>query len=701
MPRISTWLFFIACLLAGLAWWLDQSPSTKPPTPPPAAEAPTAPPEPTPPSGAGKTPTTKSSTDTTPPLLRSEETSLLELNIEARQSNYYQAPPSSLVSFACYQTKSYPYANQLPADAKLLGHFQTDTEGRAQLRLPLPTNPKGSGFARNILLLVPQSPGWQSWPVSISISPYSQLPLSKKIIFAPGTVVSVRLIGANAENFSQHFRQYQLDLYQLTPDPKRLSQHYFPKPLPSTRSPLCAIPIDKKGRYRIFARCPDGVGLLDSISIDPQTPPAELTIVVEEFGIIEGQIQMPFGPPDFSWSVFAIATNLATTDKPDWNLLLQSPLSFPASWSKCSPDANGHFRLNGLAPGRYRLAYGSDYLNQDYGGWLQLDPIPTGSHPVDIPWPGILLQPHFVDSTTGHPIEPTSKLQFSLEKQATSPEAHAWKLQLQDTPNHGQGYFLFPGHRYHLLAWSPEYSAFETVLQDPMPSGVWNLPIELHPAIPGTLLWTGPEEQIHYSVLSVETRQLLYSTPEVSWTGSQFKMECQLPPGEYILRAAGRTNTDMHGGVGRFRSPYGVEEQRVQIAANQTTTIAMHPPLAAWLEIELQAEGQPNPSLQHAPPSFVPNNQDFFTLDVQHPYFFLRPTPDGQGIALIFQHWGGGSAVYSSAQLQPGKTAKALQSLPPGDYVLEVRVPGFPYQEVPLQLKAQQWTHTTIQLQAN
>ena len=163
-------------------------------------------------------------------------------------------------------------------------------------------------------------------------------------------------------------------------------------------------------------------------------------------------------------------------------------------------------------------------------------------------------------------------------------------------------------------------------------------------------------------------------------------MAVDLPPGRYLIAAEGRNSTGSHGEVWSSRTPYGKQEHWVEVTSEKTTSVRFDLPVSGWLQVDLQATGQPDPKLmqQEAP---------------RDPNFVLHNQTSGQATTLSFPKWVGGSVYMDSTHLAPGKKEGVLEVFSPGNYELEVRIPGFPLQRLPLTIQAKKWTTAKILLQ--
>lgn len=702
--------------MAGLAWWFDGKLGStfEPEVAPTAADGTLqegAAEQPADTASAGPTGSSMPSSDLerTPLPDRTVEASLpgfegatftTRLELKLRTAEYFRSPPAADLALELRYGTSEPGGGHATVESSvLLTTLQSDHDGNVTCEMTLPADEEGKPSSA-ILFVVPTTQGTQDVVHQIGLGKYTRLPLQRDLVMPPGAKVRVRAVGLKNPGLKRRLG-FPLTVRRIGSDLPPLTTYFQVETEDGEARSIATFPLQEEGRYQLVAHCEEGAGAVKSVQLDPASPPDEITILIGEYGHLSGQVVARHARPEQDLRVRAIADDVADTSAPpdpyrgvDWE--------FPPRWAEATVDADdGSFHITGLAPGSYRLAYLGSYVNSDLAGWFATDPVSTGTQDLDLDLNETLLVLDLQqDFDEGGIIHKTSTPEVLLEKLPTAADAYAYQVRSRQSEGLPHGYPLVPGNRYRLLVWSPGHPVVEKEFEAPASGGIWRMEIPLPSEPPGTLAWTGPSEEIRYRILSPE-----YGAEIKEWWrnwGKPDPMEFTLPPGRYLVRAEGTNETDLHHGeVGASRTPFCPQELWAEVRSGETTTLEFDPPRGGWLEIELDAIGQPDPPA-HATLDFPA----LHAWDIQGVYFHqgqanfvMHDLERGGARALTFQHYGGGSFFYEDTLLDPGLTMRPLEVFPPGKYELEVRVPGFPMQKREVLIEAERFTEVKIVLQ--
>jgi len=619
----------------------------------------------------------------------------LDLTLIVRTHKFYRAPPAAGVELEILYKSPVDYQSVQPlATAVLLGTFRTDSKGEVLCALQLPAEKEGAQFVRADLYVRPVTKGWQQAPQSISIGRTTKPILERKIVVEPGITVAVRYQGQDmAGDLTMAFRE-SFTVTNL--DTGKSSWHRFTATdNPRQERLLGGFPLVEKGRYRFFGNTDKGTGIIDEMLLDPLAPPADILIPMGEYGTISGQVVTAHGFPLEDLLVYAIAEADALLMSDPWDIRGSPNFTFPPRSGNSAVAEDGRFHMRALAAGSYRLGYASRSGNDSISGWFPNEPALTGSSSLEFQLPVTLLVLRFVDEN-GEELskEATSKLTVVVEKQAGSEMWYDYDLDLEKTQDGLKGYRLVHGGRYKVLVWGKEYPLFETEILAPKSGGIWDMDVKLVQTPAGILSWSGPSRNISYRILSPEFNiQLERWSSYMNYRRGE--MSASLPAGKYLLRAKGQTDGGNHGEVGRFRTRHGMQEQWVEVFPGQTTHVEFNPPRVGWLEIDLQAIGQPDS--QYEGPDAFPELKQINWFGPTS--FVMHHLASGTAQHLSFQQWTGGSVYMDYPTLEPGKVERPLEVFVPGAYSLEIRVPGFLLMHKPVIIEAEKLTAVLITLQ--
>lgn len=632
-------------------------------------------------------------------------TKLLDLRIQGRTEEYYLAPPAAdleLDVFYGVWSRDKFFSYEKLEHAKSVGKVVLDQQGRANLKINLPADEKEEGLLRAVLYLVPSSKGWQNTQATVYIGAKTKSPLERKLVFQPGVTIRVRAIG-NIQDRGERSSFWSLRAERTDGVGTPLTGRFQTTSEDGSGPITATFALTEKGTYRLSAAFPSGVGVIPEVKLDPEAPPEELTILIEGFGTISGKMTAPYGKPHNSVYVVAIAEDFASGDILNvFESESIKPLvdAFPPLTRSCTVQKDGSFRITGLAPGTYRLGYRTFTMNGNHYGWFSTPSITSGSEGVAVELPTTFLQLKFRNAEGALLEQAPEELKILLKK--LPQREGGWALEIDSEESEGGliGFPLFQGSTYHLSIWSSNLELTEKSLDGVFPPGIWEMEIPLNEVTSGRLEWTGPKKDVYYEVQSESLNQSVYAWGDW-WSYREKELAVDLPPGRYLLMAEGRTSTGSHGEVGNYRTPFGKQQQWVEIVADETTSAHVDLPLSGWLSIDLQAIGQPNPKRLDAkefpPLKGVSLKADIFSQGQAS--FVLRDLTTNQRSALSFQKWVGGSVYSDSHILAPGKKERVLEVFTPGNYELEVRVPGFPIQHLPITIEAKKWTTAKVILE--
>lgn len=683
-----------AVLIGAAAWWVESSREEESPTLPEMEGA-----EGTPMEEAAEVKVDRETLPAPEPQFEGPAKELL-LTLEARTTRFYRSPPAAEVALEILFERGEVEGYRGPKPGALpLGSVTTDAQGEARIRLSLPIDEEG-GFQDGHLFLRSLSPGWQHpeplhWHQNrrVGIGPGFDQERTLELLLMRGVEIPVRALGLPKSLYLVN-NLYSLKVENLETGTTSYARFYRHQDDPGD-AVVAVGQFPTKGRYRLRASSPFGVGVQRSILIDPAKPPTELTVLLQQFGTLEGILEAPPGFELRGTSLTAVHVDAAGVADP--SEALGDPDTFPPRASIAEVASDGSFRFVGLAPGAYRFGWsGSSRYRDEAHRWLDSAPVTTGTKDLRLTLPLSMVRLRMADATgLEQALFGKAGPQVLVRRMPTRKGERAVEV---DPFFHEEDsvYAMIPDQRYQVLVWSPRMALFETILEGPFPEGLWTLEIPLAPRPSGTLRWTGPKEDIRYEVRSMGLGLLLHSWSS-GWRNHK-PMEVELPVGEYRVRAIGKTDGGNHGEVGYHRSKHGVEERRVTIQEGEVTEVAFLPPQMGFLQITLHAEGQPDPDRFPHPPASLPAETTFGDGYVFHDEvtFVMRAKDRAEATALSFQKSGLGSFYMREYSLTPGSTNIPLQTFLPGTYVLETRARGFPQHDQEVVMEAGKRTQVEV-----
>lgn len=712
MSRMTTLMLLGAALMAGLAWWFegrlaesgpgeDVAPVLEEPDQVAAVTGTPLVSE----TGSGAADALQRSplTETTVEgRLASYHGPTLEVPVRLtlRTTEYFRSPPAADLGLELRYEERRGNRNYAGIEeAEVVARIRSDAQGIATCLLHLPATEDGKPVA-GILYLRPTSQGFQDVVERIGIGNSTRVPMERELMFPLGATVSVRAVGL-ADRGRDWRRKFTLSVWKLGKEDQPLTAYFNTVGYGEDAHTTATFPLQEKGRYRLFAQCPEGVGVVQSIHLDPESPPEEITILIGEYGSISGKVMQRHAVLEEGLKVRAVAGDPSLRDHPPdsipvpaWNFpprLVDSPVNL----------SDGSFHLTGLAPGSYHLAYISAYSNDDLGRWFAHPPVPTGSHDLELELEETLLVLDLQrDLDNDGNSRKTATPKVKLEKLANREHAYTYEIRSSKGEGQPRGYPLLPGNRYRLLVWSPFHPIVEKEFDAPGQGGIWHMPVALPTLAPGTLTWSGPTEEITYEVLSPAFGARLEQW-RTGWRDIP-EQKFELPPGRYLVRAKGASDREsQHGNLGTTRTPFGVEEKWVDVRSGETAHLEFDPPKMGWLEIDLDAVGQPDPDLRSVDtfPALVDVQFESLHFPQDQASFVMRDLTRGGARALTFLNWGMSTFQQEVTYLAPGSVERPVEVFPPGKHELEVRVPGFPLQRHQVLIKEGAWTKVKVILQ--
>lgn len=611
-----------------------------------------------------------------------------DLNASLSTGFHFGAPPfvdgQVEILYVPLDEEDYGLVGPIPAEAMILGRLQPETSGQASARIALPTDAAGE-FLRGYLAFRAVRPGWLDGLVRgflsrhrFPVGPHMASIQDLEIILEPGTEIPVRALGLprDEERTSRMGRQIvQYRSLESEDAPWKDTRRNFR----GQEDHLGACILIEKGKYQFRSFGPHGAGFIRSMALDPAQPPSEITILIEEYGLLSGRIHAPF-PIDLSEGhVHAIHESLLDPSLPPQSQ--PDDHAFPPRLGSSEIRADGSFRIVGLAPGSYRLGWGGYPMPLDQQGvWFEAEPAPTGSRDLELEMPVSFLELRLLDGGgIVRPLFGKAGPHVMVRRMPRDGIGRPVDVEIRYHEDI-RGFPVLGDDHYQVLVWSPDGGLVETEIRGPFPRGIFQVDLQVQDRPSGLLRWKGPEEEIAYVVLTEGLRQEVYSRDQRSHDDP---MEVRLPPGRYLVRAMGRTTYGNHGEVGSERTPYGVEEQWVQVRSNEETDLVFDPPRCGSMEISVVGHGLADPDLPPHPlwSELVTGTPTSAWTRQQRPTFLLRSKEREETVVLEFQKYAGGSIYLEQMQFVPGQAgmeAIPLQVFLPGPYVLETRVFGYP-----------------------
>lgn len=681
MNRTITFLLLTAILMAGLGWFFDRN-------------------------GDKESDETGQETAVTPsaagsPLFSPKEPTgpislandgMVDLYLQVSTMDDGEASPASNMELeAFFESDGMLSHSPFTKHASSLGTFQTDDKGTAHFRVQLPTS-RGSKLPENGALFVCATQvGWQkpskAW---FHCKPQMDSTIRQPLVLNRGATMQVRPLGFDPKQSVDEFIGPILSVQALDFEQKEQFIPFFPSEPLGQGMPMASFSVSKKGRYRLFARCPEGVGLVSSVFIDPAAPPTEVTLLFEDFGSLAGKVKLP---PNFLNSrplvIRAVAENKASAESLLWDAGFTSE-DYPATTATGLVQEDGSFRVAGLAPGSYRLGFPHFGPPPVGSGWFSEASFQTGNSNVELEMPATFLELAFVRGK-----ESKSKLapgRVALAEFYSSSSAYAGKAFAPKQvmgPNGEMGYYLLPGTDYRFLAYGKDLPVFEVQLPSTFPSSPWTLEIPNPEPAFGFLEWTGPSENVMYEILTPKFG-LVLETWDSRPGYIPGEMKRQLPPGRYQIRGFG-----INGGE------YAGASHWVDIVAGETTPIGFELPPAGWLNVTLSSgeEGEKGAPIPVSDPGTASNAPRITYRSAGHPRLIMRPRDGSTPIGLTFFSELPGMGMWHTGMIEVGENQRADECFAPGVYDLDVSVPGFQAQRLEVKIQKESLTSIVIALQ--
>jgi len=576
--------------------------------------------------------------------------------------------------------------------ASSLGTFQTEADGSAHFRLKLPISPQSKLPLEGALFVCAAMGGWQmpgrAW---FQCSPEMDRTITQPLTLKRGATIQVRPIGYSAQGAEHGFLGPLLSIQALDFEAPEEMIPFFPAGPGGNGVPLANLSITRKGHYRLFARSPEGVGLVPSVLLDPAAPPQEITILFEKFGSIAGKVKLP---PNYSTSFPVVLRAVVETEANATSLAFGSGFAsqdYPSTTATGLVQEDGSFRVSGLAPGAYRLGI-PDFGPAGCGfGWFSEASFRTGNSSVELDLPATFLELAYVRGE-----ESSSKLKpgrVALTQFYPASSAYSSTMlnpKLVVGPNGKMGYYLLPGAAPKLLVYAKDLPVFEIQLPATFSAPILELEIPNPKPESGFLAWEGPSGNMKYEILSPEFG-LVLDTWDASPGFRPGPMRRELPPGKYRIR-----------GFGINRAEHATAEQWAQVVANETTHVEFDFPPGGWLEVTLTMDKVRNqrsliPQLKYVAgvesPRLAYSNSG-------PPRLIMRSRNATSPIGLTFYSELEGMGMWHTVAIKAGETKLAGECFAPGVYDLDVRIPGYKTQSVEVKIEAGRQTQVTIPLLA-
>jgi len=678
MNRTITFLLLAAVLMGGLGWFFDRYGAHSEEEQEPTAEV----------------------TELGSPLFRPKQSvdpvevptdGMVDLYLQVSSTDGEESSPAAHLDLEVF-FESEGMLRHLPLTdhASSLGTFQTKADGSAHFRLKLPISPRNKLPVEGALFVCAANPGWQSptkaW---FQCTPQMNRSISQSLELIRGATITVRPLGYSPENANPRFFEPRLTIQALDFEAPEQVIPFFPAEAKGKGIPLASLSISRKGHYRLFARSPEGVGLVPSVLLDPAAPPEEITILFEDFGSIAGKVNFPPNLSD-QWPLLLRAVAEKNADAN--SLLFDTGFTsenFPATIATGLVYEDGSFRVAGLAPGAYRLGFPSIGPSGNGSGWFSEASFQTGNNSVVLEHPASFHELSFVRGAE-------SKSELAVGRVAPSefyPDSSAYpgvmfKPKWVEGPNGKMGYYLMPRTTYRLLVYGKDLPVFETELSSSFPSSTQKLEIPNPEPESGFLDWTGPSTQVMYEILSPKFGLVLDT-----WNSRPGyrpgPMRRELPPGRYRIR-----------GFGIDGAKHATAEQWVEVIAGQTTKVEFDFPSAGWLKVSLTESGE-NDAQTPIPAINANNGLELPRLAHRNggpPRLIMRPRNETSPIGLTFYSELEGMGMWHTTSIEAGETLLADECFAPGVYDLDVTVPGYEPQRLEVTIEENRQTSITIPL---
>ncbi|PCJ52644.1 MAG: hypothetical protein COA70_11650 [Planctomycetota bacterium] len=682
MNRTITFLLLAAVLMGGLGWFFDRygADSEEEET---VAEMPAlgsslfTPKQP-----AGK--------------VESPTKGMIDLYLQVSSTDGAETSPAANLDLEVFFESDYILRYGSISDHAIsLGTFQTTEDGTAHFRLELPISPRNQLPIGGALYICAAKSGWQkpkeAW---FQCTPQMDRTISQSLELHRGATIKVRPLGYSPEDANPKFFEPRLTIQSLDFDAPDQVIPFFPAESEGKGVPLASLSISRKGHYRLFARSPEGVGLVQSVMLDPAAPPDEITILFEDFGSIAGKINLP---PNFPAQWPVVLRAVAENNADEHSLLFDTGFTstdYPTTIATGLMLEDGSFRVAGLAPGAYRLGFPNLGLPGSGSGWFSEASFQTGSSSVELDLPATFLELAFVrgaQSKSELAVGRVALTEFYLGSSAYP--GVMFEPTLVRGPNGKWGYYVLPGTTYRILIYGKDLPVFETQLPKSFSASTWKLEIPNPEPASGFLAWTGPSTQVMYEILSPELGMVLET-----WKSSPGyipgPMRRELPPGRYRIR-----------GFGINRASHGTVEQWAEVVAGQTTEVEFDFPAAGWLEVTLTLGSEDDAlATKNTILAFDGVNKvGMPRLAYRNggpPRLIMRPRNATSPIGLTFYSEFKGMGMWHTVAIDAGETKLAEECFKPGVYDLDVMVPGYKTQRCEVTIEEDRQTQITIYLLA-
>ena len=466
----------------------------------------------------------------------------------------------------------------------------------------------------------------------------------------------------------------------------------------------------RSGRYRLIAEVPDGnapgSGFLGPLELDLDQPPQDLVIRLRGPGSLRGKVIDEEGRAVAGVRILAIVERAdvwpGTGSVPDE--VRTKFESEAAGLHRCfgTTDGEGRFEFRGLRDDRFHV-WAMSVDGDKFSHLLTQVSVPSDGSELVLQFD----RPHLVVRVReGDQLVPVERIERSVlggfldswpEKPSVlvrrapgSPifhEARHW-MNVSETLASGELIFdLLPGIEWLVTMLAPGQRArIERVSLTP-DSGRRELTFELgEPTPTGTLRVevTDPEgtrllDEVSVQVLDPETDAYLVGRHWFHEGEEDWPVEFDLPHGEYRLVVLSEPTYDGHHGILLRRREYGECRALATVRAGETTALTARLSVASYLDLELAGQ------VSAADRAFVARRLEGINLDsesrelrARSAHVLLRPSR-GYAIGVEFARRAfEGSSAYGTHTFEtlPLGTRATSEALPPGEYRLELRLPG-------------------------
>ena len=454
------------------------------------------------------------------------------------------------------------------------------------------------------------------------------------------------------------------------------------------------------GELRIHSRWEDVVYEPVLLDLKPPDFPQEVFLTIPDYHLLDVVFDAGRAvSEDFELKPGFLRLDAVGATPPIYRFGFSDLRGDSAQFERIEDDAAGLARWEC----QISIPYAGDYLIKATTPWGEVTIPEIHLDPAEFPAPLILRLPP--EATLEPPVEGPEPSWLSLEygEGVANPRDTkvvlwrdrsdgnlAWpnEVRAQEEVQGIERWPLMPGSSYRLAVWGPDVPLYEMAWQQPADDQDLTLTIPTADLLMGRIGLRHRPSFVRHEVLSPRLGIRL-----ASWFALKHDTNAHpFPPGEYRVVSIGQSFYDCGGNIREPRTVYAESEETIQVLAGKTSFAEGKPPQAGWIRIQVTAEGDPDPNLMDLSRMPLPEGVAL------HPYHFggknacmiLHAKESDAITALTFSPRRNFSLPLGL--LLPGDNELAHEVFPPGDYTLEVRVPGYPKQWIDLSIQARRAT---------